>query len=54
MPKWYVEFRCYGKMKYLGGIVAKDGKEAIQYIKDHFIGATSFRVWHDDDEEEDK
>lgn len=52
MKKWYVEFKCYGKQKYLGGIVAKDGKEAIEFVKSRFIGATSFKVWHDDEEEE--
>ena len=51
MTKWYVEFRAYGKMKYMGGIVAKDGKEAIEYVKAHVIGANHFKVWHDDDDE---
>ena len=50
---WYVEFRAYGKMKHMGGIVARDGKEAIEYVKAHVIGATCFKVWHDDDDEND-
>ena len=49
MKKWYVEFRHEGKIKYLGGIVAKDGKEAIEQVKRRFFGAYSFKVWHDDE-----
>lgn len=49
MARWYVEFKCYGKHKHVGGIVAEDGKGAIEWVKAHFIGATSFKVWHDDD-----
>lgn len=52
MAKWYVEYKDYGKLRYMGKIEAKDGKEAIQYIKDNVCRvANSFKVWHDDDEE---
>ncbi len=53
MKKWYVEYKHYGKFGYIGGIEAEDGKAAIEYVKAHVIGAHSFKVWHDDDEEED-
>lgn len=52
VSKWYVEYKAYGKQYYKGGIKAKDGKEAIKFIKDRVtIGAHDFKVWHDDDEE---
>lgn len=52
MAKWYVEYRAYTKVEYMGGIEAKDGKGAIEYVKDHVIGACCFRnVQRDDDSE---
>lgn len=56
MSKWYVEWKTYinGRLIacYKGGIEAKDGKEAIEYIREHVgMGAHGFHVWHDDDEE---
>ena len=50
MKKWYVEYKVYGKQSYIGGIEAKDGKEAIEYVKAHVIGAACFKVFHDDEE----
>ena len=48
---WYVEYKAYGKFYSMGNIEAKDGKEAIEYVKKHgHIGAHSFKVWHDDEE----
>lgn len=35
----------------MGGIEAEDGKEAIEIVKSKVIGATNFKVWHDDEEE---
>jgi hypothetical protein len=52
MSKWYVEFKAYGKQRYIRGIEAEDGKAAIEYVKAHVIGATRFKVWHDDDDDE--
>ena len=51
MAKWYVEYRTYNRVEYMGGIEAEDGKGAIQYVKDHVIGATSFHNVQRDDEE---
>lgn len=52
--KWCVEYKAYGKWRYVEKIEAKDGKEAIEYVKNHVaIGATCFKVWHDDEEEKD-
>lgn len=31
--KWYVEYKAYGKRGYIAGIEAKDGKEAIKFVK---------------------
>lgn len=50
--KWYVEYKAYGKQGYMGGIEAEDGKQAIAYVKAHVIGATRFKCWHDDEEQE--
>lgn len=50
MKKWYVEYKAYGKQGYIGKIEAKDGKEAIEIVKSRVIGATRFKVWHDDEE----
>lgn len=49
--KWYVEYKAYGKQYYMSGIEAKDGKEAIEYVKEQVIGATKFHVMRDDDED---
>ena len=54
MSKWYVEYKTYGKQGYISGIEAKDGKEAIEYVKAHVIGAVHFKVWHDDEQDETK
>ena len=52
MPKWYVEFKLTtGEYKYMEGIEAKDGKEAIEYVKSRYYNAYSFKVFHDDEEE---
>ena len=55
MSKWYVEWKVREngilKVHYMGGIEAKDGKEAIEYVKEHVaIGAHGFRADHDDEE----
>jgi len=58
MSKWYVEYKSTDKssknnfgMGCMGKIEAKDGKEAIEYVKRHVFGAYKFKVWHDDEEE---
>ncbi len=52
MPKWYIEYRAYGKLGYMGGIEAKDGNEAIERLKEKVIGVNRILgVWHDDEEE---
>ena len=52
MSRWYVEYKTTdsSKTRYMGGIEAKDGKEAIEYVKSNVIGAWWFKVWHDDEE----
>lgn len=50
--KWYVEYKAFGKFGYMEKIEAKDGKEAIEYVKSKVIGATKFKVFHDDEETE--
>ena len=54
MAKWYVEYKAYGQPGYMGGIEAEDGNGAIEYVRSHVIGVNpkSFKVWHDDEEEE--
>ena len=55
MPKWYVEFRrTNGKYGYMGGIVAKDGKDAIEYVKSKVYDAGQFKVFHDDEPDEER
>lgn len=50
MPKWYVEYKAYGKFGYMGNIEAKDGNAAIEYVKSRVIGVSKIiGVWHDDD-----
>lgn len=55
MAKWYVEFKVHENgmavTKYIGKIEAEDGKAAIEYVKEHTIGAYKFHVWHDDEED---
>ena len=52
MEKWYVEFKLTtGEYKFMGGIVAKDGKEAIDVVKRHFYNAYHFKVFLDDETE---
>lgn len=51
MMKWYVEYWAFGKQGYMSGIEAKDGKEAIEYVREHVIGATRFKVFRDDEED---
>ena len=49
MRKWYVEYRAYGKMGYMGGIEAETGNEAIKVVKAAIIGVNKIiGVWHDD------
>ncbi len=52
MAKWYVEFWSHGKQGYISGIEANNGKEAIDHVKEHVIGATRFTVMHDNDNSE--
>ena len=55
MSKWYVEYKVrrtsYAVTEYIGNIEAKDGKEAIEYVKQHVIGAYKFKAYHDDEDE---
>lgn len=56
MSKWYVEWKQhdnrFNRYHYMGGIEAKDGKEAIEYVRNNVaMGGYSFKAWHDDDEE---
>lgn len=55
MSKWYVEYKIrktsYATTNYMDNIEAKDGKEAIEYVKQHVIGAYGFKVFHDDNEQ---
>lgn len=54
MAKWYVEYKVNRngrfQTEYIGNIEAKDGKEAIEIVKNKVIGAYRFKVWHDDEE----
>lgn len=55
MAKWYVEYKIHknGHSEYecVNGINARDGKEAIEYVKEHIaIGAYNFKAYHDDDD----
>lgn len=57
MSKWYVEYKTPNKHGWQGinGIEAKDGKEAIEYVKEHvIIGGYKFKAYHDDEEEEEQ
>lgn len=52
MPKWYVEYKAYGKFCYMGGIEANSGNEAIKIVKNLVIGVNRIcGVWHDDESE---
>lgn len=54
MPKWYVEYKAYGKFGYMGKIEAEDGNKAIEIVKDKVIGVNRIiGVWHDDDDNEE-
>lgn len=56
MSRWIVEFKQSSKhgWDYIEGIEAKDGKEAIEYVKEHkVIGAYKFKAWHDDEQDEE-
>lgn len=54
MSKWYVEYKAYGKFGSMGKIEAKDGNEAIEYVKANVIGVNRIvGVWHDDDDAEE-
>ena len=49
MSKWYVEYKAYGKMGYMGGI------EAIEILKSRVVGVNRIcGVWHDDEDEEEE
>ena len=53
MSKWYVEYKAYGKMSYMGNIEAETGNEAIKIVKANVIGVNKIiGVWHDDTEEQ--
>lgn len=54
MKKWYVEYKTPASHGWQGinDIEAKDGKQAIEYVKSHVIGAYKFKAFHDDEEEE--
>ena len=55
MSKWYVEYKAYGKMGYMGGIEANSGNEAIEILKSRVVGVNRIcGVWHDDEDEEEK
>ena len=52
--KWYVEYKTttHAGWQGIGGIEARDGKEAIEYAKEHVaIDAYKFKAFHDDEEE---
>lgn len=56
MAKWYVEckVRRNGRAEWIGfgKIEAKDGKEAIEWVKQHkVIGGYKYSAYRDDDEE---
>ena len=51
MSKWYIEYRCYGKLAYMGGIEAESGNDAIEVLKSNVFGINCIiGVWHDDEE----
>ena len=55
MSKWCVEYKVhvkggYSKTDCINGIDAKDGSEAIEYVKKHVFGAYKFKAYHDDEE----
>ena len=52
MCRWYVEYKAYGKIGYMSGIEAENGKEAIEIVKSKVIGATRFYVLREEDKEE--
>lgn len=55
MSKWYIEYKAYGKLGYLGGIEADNGNAAIEILKAHVIGITRIcGVWHDDENEQEQ
>lgn len=53
MAKWVVEYKTTDKHGWdcMEGVEAKDGKEAIEYVKKHIWGAYKFKAWHDEEEE---
>ena len=56
MSKWCVEYKVhaiggYSKTDCVSGIEAKNGNEAIEYVKAHVIGCYKFKVFHDDEED---
>lgn len=51
MKKWYVEYKAYGRIGYMGGIEAETGNEAIEIVKSKVIGVSIILgVWHDEEE----
>lgn len=54
MSKWYLEYKAYGKLGYMGGIEANSGNEAIEILKSRVVGVNRIcGVWHDDENEEE-
>ena len=52
MPKWYIEFVEYGEHRYMGGIEAPTGNDAIKKLRESVLGINRIcGVWHDDEEE---
>ena len=55
VQKWDVEYRrTNGKYGYMEGVVAKDGKEAIGYVKSKVYDAWWFKVFHNEEPEEER
>lgn len=52
MSKWVVEYKTVNKLGWqsMEGIEAKDGAEAIEYVKSHIFGCYKFKAWHDEEE----
>ena len=48
--KWTVEYKTTDShgWKSMEGIIAKDGKEAIEYVKRHSFGAYKFKAYKED------
>ena len=51
---WYVEYRAYGRLGYMGKIEAESGNDAIKKVREKVIGVNMIiGVWHDDEEDDE-